>query len=81
MPRLPEWLLELAEQVRMIKPGTLLPTGVIVGSAVIEKVTGPVAPRSQGLGPYYQWHLVDVKRLSRPRKPSRQPQPAWFRPF
>ena len=31
------WLVELAEQVRMIEPGMLLPTGVIVGTAVIER--------------------------------------------
>jgi hypothetical protein len=41
---LPAWMIELAEQVGMIEPellsGTLLPTGVIVGSAVIERVTG-----------------------------------------
>src|SRR4051812_15413576 len=39
---LPAWMLELAEQVRLIEPellrGTLLPTGVIVGSAVVERV-------------------------------------------
>jgi hypothetical protein len=40
----PEWMLELAEQVEMIEPEllqnrALLPTGVIVGSAVIEKVS------------------------------------------
>jgi hypothetical protein len=34
---LPEWMIELAEQVKMIEPGALLPTGMIVGSAVIEK--------------------------------------------
>jgi len=36
----PKWMIELAEQVGMIEPGTLpgLPTGVIVGSAVIERV-------------------------------------------
>jgi tryptophan synthase alpha subunit len=32
-------MLKLAEQIGMIEPGALLPTGVIVGSAVIEKVT------------------------------------------
>src|SRR5438067_1332450 len=32
---LPDWMIELAEQVGMIEPGTILPTGVIVGSAVI----------------------------------------------
>src|SRR4051812_27662401 len=34
----PDWMIELAEQVRMIEPDALLPTGVIVGSAVIERV-------------------------------------------
>src|SRR4051812_996927 len=39
----PAWLVELAEQVGMVPPGELarLPTGVIVGSAVIERVTPP----------------------------------------
>jgi hypothetical protein len=36
-------MIELAEQVRMIEPGTLLPTGVIVESAVIERVSGPLS--------------------------------------
>ena len=30
---------------------------------------------------HYQWHLSDVKRLKRPRKPKRMPQPVWFTPF
>ena len=33
----PDWMLELAQQIKLIKPGTLLPRGVIVGSAVIER--------------------------------------------
>src|SRR4051794_30359946 len=33
---LPEWMLELAEQVKLIETDALLPTGVIVGSAVVE---------------------------------------------
>jgi hypothetical protein len=39
-PPPPAWMIELAEQVRMIERGALalLPTGVIVGSAVIERV-------------------------------------------
>jgi predicted transcriptional regulator len=32
------WMIELAEQVGMIDPDAILPTGMIVGSAVIEKV-------------------------------------------
>jgi hypothetical protein len=35
--RLPGWMLELAEQMKLIPPGLELPTGVIVGSAVIER--------------------------------------------
>jgi hypothetical protein len=34
---LPEWMIELAGQIKLIPPGLVLPTGVIVGSAVIEK--------------------------------------------
>ena len=50
-----------------------LPTGVMVGTAII---TG--CERNNG---QYQWHLSDVKRLKRPRKPKRMPQPVWFTPF
>jgi len=75
-PPPPAWMIELAEQVRMIEPGTLagLPTGVIVGSAVIERVS-----RVDDL---YRWHLADVQRATgRLRKPRGHPQPVWFRPF
>jgi hypothetical protein len=51
------------------------PTGVIVGTAVISD-----CQREMG-GGHYCWHLADVKRIERPRKPKRQPQPVWFRPF
>jgi len=53
--------------------GSLLPTGVIVGTATISKCV-----KENG---HYQWHLSKVKRLTKPRKPKRQPQPVWFRPF
>lgn len=63
------WMLKLAKLLILDE----LPTGVIVGSAVIEKVT---------LGEnLYEWHLNGVARVKRPRKPKRHPQPAWFRPF
>jgi hypothetical protein len=70
----PQWMIELAQQVGMIEPGTLLPTGVIVGSAVIEKV-------SDLSGGFYGWHLADVQRIDHPRKPRKHPQPVWFKPF
>jgi len=50
-----------------------LPRGVIVGSAVIADCT-----RDNG---HYEWHLTGVRRLKRPRRPKRMPQPVWFRPF
>ncbi len=50
-----------------------LPTGVIVGSAVIA--------RCEANNDHHEWHLSDVKRLKRPRKPKRMPQPVWFTPF
>lgn len=36
---LPRWMIQLAEQVCVIKPDPLLPTGMMVDSAVIENVT------------------------------------------
>jgi hypothetical protein len=75
---LPQWMTELAEQVRMIEPGALLPTGVIVGSAVIGKVT---PPDPAGEDPLFRWHLTAVRRAATLRKPARRPQPVWFRPF
>jgi hypothetical protein len=53
--------------------GRGLPTGVIVGTAKITECR-----RENG---HYEWHLSDVKRIERPRKPKRMPQPVWFRPF
>jgi hypothetical protein len=51
-----------------------LPRGLIVGTAAISHV-------SNGQPGIYEWHLTNVKRLARPRKPKRMPQPVWFRPF
>jgi hypothetical protein len=69
---LPPWMLELAEALELWKPGDL-PTGVIVGSALIEKCT-----QSNG---HFEWHLDKVKRLPHPRQPTGLPQPVWFKPF
>ena len=70
---LPEWMIELAEQIKQIGPGTELVRGVIVGSAVIEKVSQ--------VDSMYRWHLTGVKRAGRLRKPTGHPQPVWFEPF
>jgi predicted transcriptional regulator len=72
--RPPEWMLELAEQIKLIPPEVLtagLPTGVIVGTAVIERVTQ--------VGDMYRWHLGGVERAKTLRKPKGHPQPVWFR--
>ena len=52
------------------------PTGVIVGTAIVSHVTNGGTGRTA-----YEWHLADVERLERPRRPKRQPQPVWFTPF
>jgi hypothetical protein len=71
------------------------PTGVIVGSAVIEscqpipatgqqlRANGSQAGRlcHPGESPLWEWHLADVRRYTRPRRPKRRPQPVWFVPF
>jgi hypothetical protein len=65
----PAWMLELAKLLILDK----LPTGVIVGSAVVERVT-----RGDD---FYEWHLRDVQRIAPHRRPARHPQPMWFKPF
>jgi hypothetical protein len=78
---LPPWMIELAEGPRLWKPGEL-PTGVIVGSAVIERCEPlhPVTPHSPR-PTMFAWHLSDVRRAATLRKPARHPQPAWFVPY
>ncbi len=75
----PQWMIELAEQVKLIEPDALLPTGVIVGSAVIEKVEEYARSTSSGHATY-AWHLTDVQRAKKFRKPKKHPQPVWFQP-
>ena len=65
----PDWMLELAKML-ILKD---LPTGVIVGTASIKEVV-----KGDSL---YEWHLTDVERAKRFRKPKGHPQPVWFTPF
>ncbi len=65
----PPWMIELAKLLILDD----LPTGVIVGSAVIETVTHN--------DDIYEWHLTNVERIERLRKPKGHPQPVWFNPF
>jgi hypothetical protein len=70
----PAWMAELARQVGMIGPGEELLTGLIVGSAKIERIIEPTAP-----GDVFQWVLCDVRREPTPWRPTRHPQPTWWR--
>ena len=73
--QLPDFLIEIAEQIKLIPPDSILPCGVIVGTAVIEKVSPST---SSG---FYRWHLADIERAKKLRKPKKHPQPVWFNPF
>lgn len=77
---LPPWMVELAEGLRLWKPGEL-PVGVIVGSAVIERCDRTRPPGRDAGPPVYAWHLGRVERCRALRKPHGHPQPAWFVPF
>ena len=57
-----------------------LPRGVIVGSAVIDRVTRRPAG-ADGEPSLYEWHLADVRPAKRLRRPVGPPQPVWFEPF
>jgi len=57
-----------------------LPTGVLVGTAKFAKCV-PCKDIGDGGFSGYEWHFADVKRLKKHRKPTRHPQPTWFRPF
>jgi len=91
----PPWMMELAEQVALIPPGTQLPRGLIVGSAIIEKVQrvssqltvgskrnadAPLTTDNGQLTTVYAWHLTGIERFASPRQPSGHPQPMWWRP-
>jgi hypothetical protein len=52
-----------------------LPRGVVVGTVELHDCT-PM-PWQRG----YEWHLRNPKRLGRPRKPTRRPNPVWFWPW
>ena len=53
--------------------GDGLPRGVVVGTVEVVDCTGTPGD--------YHWHLRAPRRLAQLRKPDRQPQPVWFRPF
>ena len=73
----PPWIVELANAMKMFGD-VELPTGVIVGSAVIEKV---VPPSSVSGHPLFEWHLGSIERIDAPLVPAAHPQPVWFNPF
>src|SRR5476651_1710149 len=62
------WMIELAKML-ILKD---LPTGVIVGTASIKEVIkGDSTSSGQAL---YEWHLTDVERAKRFRKPKGHPR-------
>ena len=45
----PAWMIELAEQVKLIEAGAILPTGVVVGSAMSGGRTRPPLPVARAM--------------------------------
>jgi len=74
----PIWMVELANALKLFPKD--LPTGVIVGSAVIDKVTPPDETDGHGYDGLFRWHLKDVQRAKHLTKPKGHPQPVWWRP-
>ena len=68
----PPWIVELATAMKLFGDKEL-PTGVIVGSAMIDLCIA-------GEG-FFQWRFADVERAKKLIKPTRPPQPVWFEPF
>lgn len=67
----PRAVVELVQRMRLDAP---LPTGVIVGTATIARVT-------LGDDGLWCWHLADVTRAKELRAPVGHPQPVWFNAF
>jgi hypothetical protein len=70
-----KWAGVNGEALPGVEPGDL-PSGLIVGTAAISR-----CEQNNGHPRKFEWHLSDVKRRPKPRKPTRRPQPVWFRPF
>ncbi len=56
-----------------MKSSGTLPTGKIVGTVEIHD--------AKKVGGEYQWLLRNPRRLKRPIKPKKHPQPVFFNPF
>jgi hypothetical protein len=65
----------------MIEKGALLPPGVIVGSAVIAKVSQVDFHSKRIRAGDVPMAIADVERARKFRKPKGHPQPVWFKPF
>jgi hypothetical protein len=67
-------MIELAEQVGMIEDlrSATIPTGVIVGSAVIAKVEQLQITSDKEHVTQFQWHLAGVERVKKLRTPQAQ---------
>ena len=65
--------------LRLIGPRQRWPTGVIVGTADIDR-RSPPDPADGNAGPS-QRHPTAARRETTARTPKRHPQPAWVRAF
>ena len=72
------WIQLEPDPEKRVQLGIDLPTGVIVGTATIDRC---IFCPANGHAARYEWRLGAVARLDIPVKPVRKPQPVWFKPF
>jgi len=62
-------------------PGKFRSTELSTQAKLVDSSTSVLTSHNSLLTTFYQWHLTDIERLATPMKPTRQPQPVWFRAF
>jgi hypothetical protein len=78
LDEVPSWMLDVADGLKLFPES--LPRGLIVGSAVIDRVSPWDAADGLGYEGLWRWHLRDIERCDRPMRPRGQPQPVWWVP-
>jgi hypothetical protein len=82
----------MIETGTLLPTGVIVGSAMIESCRRVDSCQLPVASRNtrdpsllatnnSQLTTLFQWHLTDIQRAKRLRKPKGHPQPVWFRPF